>query len=118
MTEPQDAIPPEYQAARPPTQDEKLAAYRARSEARAWDRFRTSARIVGVHISEDGAELWAAGFGKPHYPTAGARCTYEDREGVLVFVTDEYEAVVSVPKAARKYARKFAGEFNTWSKQR
>lgn len=118
MTEPQDAIPAEYQTQAADPRAEQRAAMVKRAEARAWDRFRTSARIVGVHISEDGAELWSHGIGKTHYPTAGARCTYEDRTGNLVFVTDDYEAVVSVPKAARKYARKFAGEFNTWSKQR
>lgn len=112
-TEPQDAIPAEYQQ---PAQPDKRAAMLARIQRREWDRFRTSARIVGVHISEDGSELWSHGIDKPHYPTAGARATYEDRTGNLVFEADDYEAVVNVPKNARRYARKFAGEFNTWIK--
>jgi hypothetical protein len=113
-TEPQDAIPPEYQT---PTAPDPKAAMRARLAENHQRNLRTSARIVGVRISDDMTEIWSHGIGKPHYPLAGAHCTYEERTGTLVFETDGYELVVDVPKAARRYARKFAGEFNTWIKQ-
>lgn len=109
-TEPQDAIPAEAQPApAKPSFEERVAPIR-------WRNFRTGGKIVGVHISEDGTEIWSHGFGKPHYPVAGARCTYEERNGVLVFETPDYELPITVPKNARKYARKFAAEFNTWQK--
>jgi hypothetical protein len=110
--EPQDAIPAEYQPAAPApkkTATQKLAEI-------DWRNFRTRARIVGVHISDDGSEIWSHGIGMPRYPAAGARCTYEPLTGRLVFETDEYELVVRVPKAAQRHARAFAGQFNTWSK--
>jgi hypothetical protein len=102
-TEPQDAVP----APAKPTFAERTAAIK-------WGNFRTSARIVGVRISDDGKEIWSHGFNKPHYPITGATAHVEDHGAVIVFRAATYELVIDVPKAARKYARKFAGEFNTW----
>jgi len=115
VTEPQDAIPAEYQT--PPAAPAK-PSFEERTAHIRWRNFRTSAHIVGVNIDDAGTEIWSRGFGKPHYPIAGAHCTYEDRTASLVFTTDDYELVINVPKAGRKHARKFAGEFNTWMKKR
>ena len=106
--EPEDAVPAEYAApsGRPPL-EERLNVIRLKN-------FRTRARIVGVRISDDMAELWSHGFGQPHYPLADAHAEYEERNGHIVFKADEYELAVKVPNGGRKHARKFVAEFNTY----
>jgi hypothetical protein len=111
--EPEDAVPPEY--ATPPT---PAASHLDKLVAVDRLNFRTSARIVGVHINEDLTELWSHGFNQPHYPLPGARAHVEQRGEYIVFEHDEYELAVKVPSGGRKYARKFAAEFNTFSKRR
>ena len=108
--QPEDAVPAEFQPAAPPAKpslEERIAHTR-------WRNFRTSGKIVGVRISEDGTEVWSHGFGKPHYPIADSKATVESAGAVIVFRAPTYELAIDVPKAARKYARRFAADFNTW----
>lgn len=109
--QPEDAIPAEFQPPAPPvkpTLAERLAST-------GWRNFRTDARIVGVRISEDGTELWSHGLGQPHHPIEpGSRAEVQDHGAAVVFRSQTYELAIDVPKAARKHARKFVGEFNTW----
>lgn len=94
-----------------PTGAERVAAIR-------FNNFRTAGRIVGVHISEDGTELWSHGLAKTHYPVDGARAHIEDDGHVIVFVSPAYELAIRVRSNASRHARGFAAQFNTWMKNR
>jgi hypothetical protein len=126
---PEDAVPYE------PTRTRSTAG--SPDDGRALKALRRQARIVGVHVSEDGSEFWG-GLRGVHYALSGAKAHVESGDahvtagrlvtrGVFALaakkVTDvrlhfegpDFEIVVQVPAAGRKHAREFAAAFNTYA---